>query len=52
MRIVELVIEDEQGFVDGIALVQRPAHESNWLTFAEEQLTEYRYINEELGSEK
>ena len=35
-RIVELVIDDnldEFGGTDGIALVARPAHEENWMTF-------------------
>ena len=35
-RIVELVIDDnldEFGGIDGVALVARPAHEENWMTF-------------------
>ena len=35
-RIVELIIDDnldEFGGIDGVALVARPAHEENWMTF-------------------
>ena len=39
MKIVELTIDefDEISGLDGIALVERPAHESNWLAFQHEQ---------------
>jgi hypothetical protein len=40
MRIVELTIDmmDElAGFVDAISLVEKPAHESNWLAFKDEK---------------
>ena len=39
MKIVELTIDefDDISGLDGIALVERPAHESNWLAFQHEQ---------------
>jgi hypothetical protein len=49
MRIVELLIDDIDGGVDGIALVEQPAHESTWLMFKQEN--PYFYVNE-LGEEK
>jgi hypothetical protein len=49
MRIVELLIDDIDGGVDGIALVEQPAHESTWLMFKNEN--PYFYVNE-LGEEK
>lgn len=39
MKIVELFLDDLQEIsgLDAISLVERPAHESNWLAFAEEE---------------
>ena len=39
MKIVELTIDefDDISGLDGIALVERPAHESNWLAFEHEK---------------
>lgn len=39
MKIVELFLDDLQDIsgLDGIALVEKPAHESNWLAFAEDE---------------
>jgi len=52
MKIVELKIEDLEDFggVDAISLVERPAHESNWLAFNENE-TE-KPIYELLSDEK
>lgn len=53
MKIIELFInpEIEEGGVDAISLVDRPAHESNFLMFNEDVITpttekEYTYISE------
>jgi len=55
-RIVELVITDdldEFGGVDGVALVSRPAHEENWLTFnTDTQLKNIYEILDELKMEE
>jgi len=39
MKIVELFLDDLQDIsgLDGISLVEKPAHESNWLAFAEDE---------------
>ena len=55
MKIIELLVDDallddmEVG-IDGIALVNRPAHEENWLAFSEEK--EKKNIYEVLDNEK
>lgn len=52
MKIVELKIEDLEDFggVDAISLVERPAHESNWLAFNENETD--KPIYELLSDEK
>lgn len=52
MTIIELLIDDilDEGGVDAIALVERPAHESNWMTFGEDDvIPDYIFINELSG---
>jgi len=55
MKIIELFIDndaDDEAGVGAISLVDRPAHESNFLTFSEDTMvedtkeTEYTYISE------
>jgi len=52
MKIVELTIDefDDISGLDGIALVERPAHESNWLAFEHEK--HYQPIYDLLDNQK
>jgi hypothetical protein len=49
MKIVELSIDDLESFggLDGIALVENPAHQSNWLAFTESESQIYDILSEE-----
>ena len=49
MKIVELSIDDLESFggLDGIALVENPAHQSNWLAFTESETQIYDILSEE-----
>ena len=61
MKIIELFIDndaDDEAGVGAISLVDRPAHESNFLTFSEDTMventkeTEYTYISELFDEDK
>lgn len=61
MKIIELYIDPNSNEVDegvgGIALVDKPAHESNFLTFSEDTIVEdeaiqYTYISEMFGEDE
>lgn len=58
MRIIELFLDPEsiEGGVDSIALVDKPAHESNFLTFSSEDpelpLTEMTFVGEMFEAEE
>lgn len=49
MKIVELSIDDLESFggLDGIALVENPAHQSNWLAFTESETQIYDILSED-----
>lgn len=49
MKIVELSIDDLESFggLDGIALVESPAHQSNWLAFSESEQQIYDILSED-----
>lgn len=53
MKIIELTIDEFEGFVDVISLVERPAHESNffWFSSVEKPKEIYEVLNEEQMSE-
>jgi hypothetical protein len=47
MKIIELFVDPDSidGGCDGIALVDRPAHESNWLTFSQDEILDVPQFN-------
>lgn len=53
MKIVELTIDDVEGFIEAIALVERPAHESNFFWFKSDETPKqiYEVLDEEQMSE-
>jgi len=54
MKIIELLIDDTNDItgVDGVALVDQPAHESTWLTFNKEELEKNHLLLDDVLTEE